>query len=199
MLNKSDCVNHKKIDVWDPLLRFFHWLLLAACLVSWWSAGKDIRVHMVSGMIMAGLLLFRLVWGLTGERNALFTTFYPSMTSIRQHIHELLHFKPGDYIAHTPVGSVMIFMLLICLTVLSITGMALMGMQTGIGVFAAWSATANFESELILQNIHAWCFNLLLLLSVVHLAGVLLESLLQQRNLITAMITGKKKIQESRL
>jgi len=196
MLNKRALNNHTQIEVWDPMLRSFHWLLLLCFLVSWWSEGIDIRVHMLSGSVMAGLLLFRLLWGLTGERNALFVSFVPSMTDIRQHIGELLDVKSGDYMAHTPVGSVMIFILLICLIVLTGTGMALMGLQAGMGVFAAWSATADFESELLIQNMHAWCFNILLFLIAIHLLGVLVESLLQRRNLVMAMITGKKTIKE---
>jgi len=192
MLNKRALKDHTKIEVWDPLLRCFHWLLLLCFLISWWSEGRDIRVHMISGSVMAGLLLFRLIWGVTGERNALFVSFFPSITDIRQHIGELLNMKSGDYMAHTPVGSVMIFLLLICLIVLTGTGMALMGLQAGVGLFAAWSATAAFESELLIQNIHAWCFNMLLFLTAIHLLGVLVESLLQRRNLVMAMITGKK-------
>ncbi len=199
MLKKCALNHHTQIEVWDPLLRCFHWLLLLCFLISWWSEGRDIRVHMISGSVMAGLLLFRLIWGVTGERNALFVSFFPSITDIRRHIGELLDVKPGDYMAHTPVGSVMIYFLLTCLIVLAGTGMALMGLQAGVGVFATWSATAGFESELLIQNIHAWCFNMLLFLTVIHLLGVLVESLLQRRNLVMAMITGKKTIKESRL
>ncbi|MDQ6996846.1 MAG: hypothetical protein Q9M82_05210, partial [Mariprofundus sp.] len=62
-----------------------------------------------------------------------------------------------------------------------------------------WSATAAFESDMLIQNIHAWCFNILLFLIAIHLFGVLVESLLQRRNLVMAMITGKKTIKEPRL
>jgi len=199
MLNQRALKNHTQIEVWDPLLRWFHWLLLLCFAVSWWSEGRDIRVHIMSGSLMAGLLLFRLIWGVAGERHARFASFFPSITGIRQHIGELLAMKAGDYLAHTPVGSVMIFMLLTGLIVLTGTGMALMGLQTGVGLFAAWSATAAFASELLIQNIHNWCFNMLLCLIAIHLAGVLVESLLQRRNLVMAMITGKKTIKESGL
>ncbi len=182
----------QQLTVWDPVLRSFHWLLVIACFVSWWSEGQDIRVHIIAGTLMAGLLLFRLVWGVVGDRHALFHSFYPSITALRQHARELLQFKAGHYIAHTPIGSVMIFILLICLIMLAGTGMALMGLQMGIGLLANWSATASFETELLLQNIHLWCFTILQLLVAIHLAGVLVESLLQRRNLVMAMITGKK-------
>jgi cytochrome b len=195
MINQQQSLTFRKQDVWDPMLRCFHWLLVVLFLLSWWSEGRDIRTHIVSGTLLFGLLLFRLIWGVVGERNALFASFYPSLSSIQQHGRELLHFKSGNYIAHTPIGSVMIFILFSALIVLSGTGMGLLGLQMGLGIFAHLSLT--FESELFIQTIHHWSFIVLQFLVAIHLLGVLLESWLQQCNLVMAMINGKKTIKEN--
>ncbi|MBN4077235.1 cytochrome b/b6 domain-containing protein [Mariprofundus ferrooxydans] len=195
MPNKNELLEQYDYHVWDPILRSFHWLLVAAFFVSWWSEGRDLRIHIISGTLIAGLLLFRLIWGFVGQRHARFASFYPTTAAILQHSRELLHFKSGEYIAHTPIGSLMIFILLAVLIILSGTGMALIGLQIGLGVFASWSS-ASFESEILIQTIHLWCFNVLQLLIAIHLAGVVIESLLQRRNLVMAMIHGKKTIKE---
>ncbi len=177
------------------MLRCFHWLLVAVFLLSWWSEGRDIRMHIISGTVLSGLLLFRLIWGVVGGRNALFSSLYPSLSSIQQHCRELLHFKSGNYIAHTPIGSVMIFILFSALIILSGTGMGLLGLQMGLGIFARLSLA--FESEMFIQTIHHWSFIVLQFLVAIHLLGVLLESRLQQCNLVMAMINGKKTIKEN--
>jgi cytochrome b len=193
----DDATLNKQIEVWDPVLRCFHWLLVIAWLTSWWFEGRNIQLHVIAGSIIAGLLLFRLIWGMVGEHYARFSSFASSPTAIARHIRELLQFRSSHHIGHTPVGGVMIFILLFALLLLVCTGTALLGMQTGSGLFSGWAADASFETEVLIQHIHAWCFNTLLVLAGMHLAGVVVESLLQRCNLVTAMITGRKTVRET--
>jgi len=191
----NDYMRDQQIEVWDPSLRLFHWLLATAFFAAWWSEGRDMRVHMLAGTIIAGLLLYRFIWGFRGDHYARFASFWPSRTSMAEHVRSLLHLQPGDYIGHTPVGSLLIFVLLICLLLIVGTGMALSGLQMGIGIFAGLDA--GFATESLIQDVHRWCLNVLLALVGIHLAGVAIESLLQRHNLVTAMITGKKTVKEA--
>ena len=184
----------RSLEVWDLSLRLFHWLLASAFFVAWWSEGRDLRLHMIAGSIIAGLLLYRFIWGFWGDRYARFSGFRPSRASVVRHLRSLLRLQPGDHVGHTPVGSLMIFALLGCLLLVALTGMALSGLQMGVGLFSA--IHADFSTELLIQDLHRWCLNLLLMLVGIHLAGVAAESLLQRRNLVAAMITGKKTIKE---
>lgn len=190
----NDDMRDRSMEVWDLSLRLFHWLLAAAFCVAWWSEGRDLRLHMIAGSIIAGLLLYRFIWGFYGDHYARFAGFRPSCVSVASHLRSLLRLQPGDHVGHTPIGSLMIFALLTCLLLVVLTGMALSGLQMGVGVFSAMHA--DFTSELLIQDLHRWCLNVLLALVVIHLAGVAAESLLQRRNLIKAMITGKKTIKE---
>jgi len=184
--------NNTHIMVWDPLLRSFHWLLVAAFGLAWWSEGNDIRIHLLAGSIIPGLLLFRIIWGLVGEHHALFSSFRPGLAAIRQHLSELTHLKAASYTGHTPIGSLMIYMLLFALFVLSISGMMLMALQMGLGPFAGWAAQADTQTEWLVTQVHGICFDTLQILIAIHLAGVAAESVLQRSNLTLAMLTGRK-------
>ena len=57
------------VQVWDPALRAFHWSLAASvsvALVSGEIGGPWIEWHGRAGEAIAGLLAFRLAWGLIG-------------------------------------------------------------------------------------------------------------------------------------
>ena len=186
-----------QIEVWDPLLRSFHWLLVIAFAVAWWSEGSNIQMHLLAGSIIPGLLLFRLIWGFSGEHHALFSSFYLSIQAIRQHLIELRHLNARHYTGHTPIGSLMIYVLIVALFALGISGMWLGGMQMGIGPFSGWVAEADFATEVLVQQVHHWCFDVLQILIAVHLAGIAVESVLQKNNLTVAMITGRKYLKET--
>ncbi len=188
--------DRKFIEVWCPLIRSFHWLLLTSFLTAWWADGRDIRIHIIAGSIVFGLLLFRIIWGVIGESGSRFSSCWPTAAALRQHLIGLLKLQHRFYPGHTPLGLIMIVLLLVSLLALTASGMALMALQLGIGVFAGWAAKASFVAEIIIQTVHGWSFNTLQGLIVIHLGGVLLESLLQGSNLVSAMITGKKQLKE---
>ncbi|TLS76678.1 cytochrome b [Mariprofundus erugo] len=190
-------MREKMIEVWDLSLRLFHWLLATAFFVAWWAEGRDIRLHIIAGSVIAGLLLYRVVWGFVGEKHALFKMFRPTWSMLVGHAGDLIRLQAARYIGHTPIGSLMIYMLLLSLLVLVVSGMALLGLQMGVGLFSPWASSASFETEILLQQIHGWCLDLLQYLIAMHLAGVVVESLLQRRNLTLSMITGRKEKEEA--
>lgn len=187
-------MNRHKVEVWGVSLRLFHWLLAVSLFTSWWAEGRNIRLHILAGCVIAGLLLYRLIWGFLGERYARFSSFRPSLLTMKNHLFDLIRFKSGNDVGHTPIGGLMIFMLLTILLLLVLSGFALMGLQMDIGLFSGWHTS--FATEVLIQSIHDWCFEILLVLIAIHLAGVVVESLLQRSNLITGMFTGKKIIKE---
>ena len=138
--------DRKFIDVWCPLIRSFHWLLLTAFITAWWADGRDIRIHIVAGMVVFGLLLFRIIWGVVGASDARFTSFWPTAPALRQHLIGLLKLQSRFYRGHTPLGTIMIVLLLVSLLALTVSGMALMALQMGIGLFAGWATQAPFTT-----------------------------------------------------
>ena len=63
------------VKIWDPLLRLFHWSLVAAFALAWLTAEDMALPARVGGLCAGGLIAFRLIWGLIGPRYARFSQF----------------------------------------------------------------------------------------------------------------------------
>jgi cytochrome b len=49
-----------EVNVWDPLVRIFHWGLVAAFLVAWATGDEMKRIHVMAGYAVIGLVIFRI-------------------------------------------------------------------------------------------------------------------------------------------
>ena len=65
------------ILVWDAPVRVFHWLMVACFATAYLTAETERwrLLHVTLGTTMAGLVVFRLLWGLLGTRHARFASF----------------------------------------------------------------------------------------------------------------------------
>ncbi len=183
----------EKVQVWDPLVRIFHWLLVACFGIAYILEDEFINLHLLAGSIVLGLVLFRLIWGFVGTQHVRFAGFLPSWPAIRAHLHDLVRLRPSFHYGHTPVGSVMIFLLLVCLMLLTASGVALYGLEGGGGIPAAMVDAMPRGFDMFIRDAHALIADFLAFLIIVHVGGVILESLLQGQNLVIAMITGRKR------
>ena len=67
----------RKVLVWDAPVRVFHWLMVASFAGAYLTAESERwrLLHVTLGYTMAGLVAFRIVWGLVGTRHARFASF----------------------------------------------------------------------------------------------------------------------------
>ncbi|HXV07523.1 MAG TPA: cytochrome b/b6 domain-containing protein [Burkholderiales bacterium] len=165
--------------VWDVPTRVFHWLLALSFAGAFLTADTErLRdVHVLLGYSMVGLIGFRIVWGLLGTRYARFRSFLFSPRELLQYVRSLLTRSPRHYLGHNPAGSLVIFMLLA------------LGIVTG----ASGLAVYNDVGGEWLEELHEGAAFAMLALVFVHIAGVLVASLLHRENLVRAMITGRKR------
>jgi cytochrome b len=169
----------ERILVWDAPTRVFHWLL-ATTFAGAFLTGDSERwrdIHLLLGYSFAGLIAFRLVWGLVGTRYARFRSFLFRPSEVLAYARSLLGRSPRHYLGHNPLGGIVIFLLL------------------GLGIATAMSGWAHY-AELggdWLEELHEAAAFAMLGVVCVHIAGAVVSSLLHRENLVRAMITGCKR------
>jgi cytochrome b len=183
----------KKILVWDRATRTFHWSLVTLVILCWLTAEAGSAwfwTHLVAGYGILLLVLFRLIWGVMGNRHARFSNFVCGWREVREHAVGLLGLTPPRHVGHNPLGGWMILTLLTGLIVLVVTGL-----------FAADDEVAGAYAVLIrpgiadaLAEIHETLYSILWLFVALHIIGVLTISLLGRENLVRAMWTGIKRV-----
>jgi len=183
-----------EVVVWDPLVRVFHWSLVASFTVAYLSGeGEMLDLHAWSGYIIGGLILFRLLWGMVGPRHARFADFVFTPATVLAYGRDLLRGQAQRYLGHNPLGGAMVIALLLMLTLATVTGIALYGATEAAGPLAGIMRGTSHGFGEALEEVHEFCSNLTLLLVALHIGGVLISSLLHRENLVRAMVTGRKR------
>lgn len=168
-----------RILVWDLPVRLGHWLMAGAFAVAWLTGDSEAwrNVHVVAGYLFAALVAFRLVWGVVGSRHARFADFVRLPGSALGYVKAMLAGRPQHWVGHNPAGGYAILALL------------------ALGAATAGSGLANYleiGGELF-EELHEAAGNAMLLVVLLHLAGVAAGSLAHRENLPLAMFTGYKQ------
>jgi cytochrome b len=169
----------REVRVWDPLVRMFHWGLVAAFLAAWATGDEMKQVHVMAGFCVIALVAFRIAWGFIGTKHARFTNFVRGPRMVTGYLRDTATLRARRYLGHNPAGGAMIVALLIMLSIIGGTGFM---MTTDAFWGVAW-----------VQDIHEAAVSLTLGLIVLHVLGVIVASYEHGENLIRAMITGRKR------
>jgi len=166
--------------VWDAPLRVFHWLLALAFAVAWLTAeGERWRlVHVTAGYTLAGLVAFRLVWGVVGTRHARFGDFVRGPHAVLAYLRSLLRGRPEHHAGHNPAGGLAIIALLALAALTAATG---------------WADYTDLGGDW-LEEVHEALASGMLALVAVHVVAVVASSWLHRENLVAAMIHGRKPV-----
>ena len=178
----------ERMPVWDLPTRIFHWALAGFVLVSWLT-GEDEGaglIHRLSGEVIAGLIVFRVIWGFVGGEHARFADFVRGPRAAAHHLGHLLRGRAEPAVGHNPLGGLSVLLLLASASFVVVTGLFSAGDEGPGGPFAG-----RFGWEL--SGLHEPAFRILQALVVLHLVGVLVTSLVSRDNLLAAMITGSKR------
>jgi len=168
----------REVLVWDAPVRVFHWLTVLSFAGAYLTAESERwrLLHVTLGYTMAGLLVFRVVWGLVGTRHARFASFVRGPAAVWRYLRSLASGRPEHHVGHNPAGALVI--------------VALLGL-TGLVTAAGWATYNDLGGEW-LEELHEGAANAMLAVVGLHLAGVLISSWIHGDNLVRAMLSGRK-------
>lgn len=210
-------LENEEVKVWDPFVRLFHWLLVAAFFTCYVTEGKPRWVHVNSGYLIGVLVVLRVIWGGVGPVHARFGDFVRGPGEVLSYLKDVALFKAKRHLGHDPAGGAMAVALLAMLSLTVLSGMLLYGVHDNAGPFAGRFAGMRYELPALdgvahadegkhgrgragkkggakwLEEVHEVLANVTLALVVDHVCGVLLVSLQTRENLVLGMITGRKR------
>lgn len=168
----------RRVLVWDAPVRVVHWLMVASFAAAWFTAESERwrLVHVSAGYTLAGLVAFRIVWGLVGTRHARFASFVRGPAAVMAYLRGLVSGRSAHTPGHNPAGALAILALLGGSALLTASGWALYNEVGG-----DW-----------LEELHELLANGLLALVAVHVAAVIVSGRLHRENLVRAMVDGRQ-------
>lgn len=181
-----------EIKVWDPLVRVFHWTLVAAFAVAFCTEDDWQWLHVIAGYTVLGLVLVRIVWGLIGPRHARFADFVHRPHTVWRYTLAVLRGRAERHLGHNPAGGAMIVALLAMLLVTTGLGLCAYGARGNGPLGDALGDLSAFATDL-LTDAHETAAWTTVTLIAGHLLGVVWESVLHRENLVRAMLTGRKR------
>lgn len=178
-MEAGDVSSPATIRVWDPLVRIFHWLLVVLFAFAFLTGDELKAAHEFAGYLVAGLIAFRVVWGLVGSRYARFSSFLFRPSTVAGFLNETMRMKARRYLGHNPAGGLMVMALIAVIAVISVTGyMMTTDAYWGVG----W-----------VEDVHEASAFAALGLVALHIGGVIVASFEHGENLVRAMVTGRKR------
>lgn len=176
------------IKVWDGLLRLTHWSFPLLIAAMWWTAENDKwGLHRRLGLVLLGVLVFRLLWGFIGPETARFAQFVKGPGAVRAYLRGDESFGPA--IGHSPLGG---------WSTLALLGAMLA--QVGLGLFAGdpFDGMTGPLNPLVgvsladaITEVHEAFFNVLAGLIVLHLAAICWYAA-KGNDLLSPMVGGSR-------
>lgn len=180
--------------IWDWPVRVFHWLLVLSLAGSWITAeaGYDwTEQHFLFGYFALGLIVFRLLWGVTGTRHARFANFTLSPRQALESTRRLLTRSKRDYAGHNPLGAWSVVLMLVLVAVQATTGLFI---SDDIFYAGPYNGVVSGDLAGTLAQVHHLNFTALQIVVALHVVSVLWYLWGKRQNLLRPMITGRKAL-----
>lgn len=183
----------RRVRVWDPALRLFHWTL-AVLVIAAWLLGKFgpnvMTLHFLLGYAIIALLVFRLLWGFVGPAPARFASFLHGPGAVLAYLRTLPKREPSNWLGHNPLGALSVVAMLLALVWQTASGlMADPEDYINVGPLAAEVGSATAKKAVGWHHTGA---DLILILVLLHVAVILFYRLWKHEDLVRPMITGWK-------
>jgi len=184
------------VPVWDLPVRLFHWLFAVFFAISWIVGQIGERdLHYQSGMVLLGLVIFRLLWGVVGSPTARFRHFVRRPgAAVRYLRHAFKERLPSHSFGHNAAGGLMVLALVLLVGLQAVSGMSSTDDVLFDGpLYGRWPDW--FGS--FLEKVHKPLAILLLALALLHILAVVVYRAVKRENLVRAMIVGRARLPRS--
>lgn len=170
--------------VTDAATRMFHWLF-AFCFLGAYvtSESETFRlIHVTLGYTMAGLLVFRIVWGLFGPKHVRLGAMFRKLAGAPDWLRALLSVRSPSALwnINWKQGQNLLMSFAVVCLLLMVVPITLTGYATYNDWGFGW-----------LQNIHESIGEFYLFIVFAHIGLIVLISLLRRKNHASSMLTGR--------
>ena len=182
----------QRIPLWDLPIRIFHWTLVSSVIAAIATAiigGNWIVWHGRLGLLIVGLISFRVMWGFLGSHYARFAQFFPTPSNLKAYLQGTWK---GE--GHNPLGALSVFGLLGVLALQATTGLF---SNDDIAFSGPLSTLVGKDKSDQFTQLHEWNAYAIYLLVSLHIGAIAFYKIVKKNNLITPMITGWKETSET--
>jgi cytochrome b len=171
--------------LWDIPTRIFHWSIVCAIPLAWWSAHEQrFDLHRWVGYAVLVLVTSRVVWGFVGSRHSRFSDFLVGPGKIIAYVRG----RGAPVVGHNPLGGWSVVVLLTLLLMQAVSGLFNSDDIFFSGPLYFWAST---EFRDTMGVVHEVAFNALLGFVALHVCAVFYHQLRLKEKLIQAMLRGR--------
>ncbi len=169
--------------VYDLPTRIFHWLFAASFLTAFAIANTvdDDSVvfsyHMIAGLVMCFVILWRIIWGVIGSRYARFSDFSLKPDELIGYLKGVFSGNTRRWAGHNPASS----------------WAAVLMMVLGVGLGVTGYLMASGRGGESLEDIHELLANAFIITVLAHIAGIIIHTLKYNAAIGKSMVTGEKQ------
>lgn len=167
------------VKIWDGFIRSYHWLIVAAFILNYFVLEPGELAHQIVGYSAVTLVFMRVIWGFVGPANAKISSFFPTISRVRQHLHHLKMRQLPLNEGHNPIGGLLILVFWLLILSQGVTGYLL-------------EETDRFFGSSLVEDIHEWIAHTLYVGVIIHVLAVILVGWWGRIQLLRPMITGKR-------
>lgn len=168
--------------VYDWPTRIFHWLFAGLFLIAFMIAKMIdddsiwFSYHSLAGLTLGFVVLFRILWGFVGTRHARFVKFALNPKDLLSYFKGILSGDKRRWAGHNPASSW--------------AAIAMMFMAIGLSV-TGYLMTSGPNKETF-EDVHELLANGFIVVTVLHVAGIVLHTLRHNEMIGLSMIDEKK-------
>jgi cytochrome b len=174
--------------VYDLPTRIFHWLFVAqfltAIVIGKWFDHESLEFsyHMLAGLTLGFLVLFRVLWGFVGTKHARFSDFALNPIDLIGYFRGMFSGDKRLWPGHNPASSW--------------AAITMMVLAQGLGV-SGYLMTSGSENG-VLADVHEILANTFIIVACLHVIGIIMHTIRHKEFIGLSMVDGKKTAISSR-